>query len=137
MRMSANITPNALITDINGDGKFNIVLSDTRAFSINPDRSYTPAWGGVYSWNSEFGSMKNVQWAGPYNGAELSARFDRERWSLIGDTNGDNKVNLVDFVIVRDNLGTTGLNLPGDTNADGVVDLTDYRNVRANYGRQY
>jgi hypothetical protein len=51
--------------------------------------------------------------------------------ALLGDTNGDNKVDLVDLNNVRNNFGGGGV---GDTDADGDVDLTDLNNVRNNFG---
>ncbi len=50
---------------------------------------------------------------------------------VLGDTNGDGKVDLKDLNNVRNNFGgTTG----GDTNGDGLVDLVDLNNVRNNFG---
>lgn len=50
---------------------------------------------------------------------------------VLGDTNADNLVDLVDLNNVRNNFGSAGL---GDTDGDGDVDLTDLNNVRNNFG---
>jgi len=50
---------------------------------------------------------------------------------LLGDTNGDGRVDLDDLNNVRNNFGGSGL---GDTNNDGRVDLDDLNNVRNNFG---
>ena len=50
---------------------------------------------------------------------------------LLGDTNGDGVVDIVDLNNVRNNFGATGL---GDTDGNGTVDITDLNNVRNNFG---
>jgi len=50
---------------------------------------------------------------------------------LLGDTNNDGVVDLVDLNNVRNNFGGSGL---GDTNSDGIIDLVDLNNVRNNFG---
>lgn len=52
---------------------------------------------------------------------------------VLGDTNGDNVVDLDDLNNVRNNFGTNG---NGDTNGDGIVDLDDLNNVRNNFGAE-
>ncbi len=57
--------------------------------------------------------------------------FVKDVPGVLGDTNGDGKVDLADLNNVRNNFGgTTG----GDTNGDGTVDLVDLNNVRNNFG---
>ncbi|MDZ4779765.1 MAG: ThuA domain-containing protein [Planctomycetia bacterium] len=53
------------------------------------------------------------------------------RVPLIGDTNNDNVVNIVDLNNVRNNFGGEGL---GDTDGDSDVDITDLNNVRNHFG---
>ena len=55
-------------------------------------------------------------------------------WTPIipGDLNGDLCVNVVDLLIVRAGLGTSGA--PGDVNADGVCNVLDLLAVRAALG---
>ena len=51
---------------------------------------------------------------------------------ILGDTNGDGVVDIVDLNNVRNNFGEGGL---GDTNQDGNVDITDLNNVRNHFGQ--
>lgn len=44
-----------------------------------------------------------------------------------GDANDDGLVNILDYGIIRDNLGQTGVNVMGDVRANGVVDLNDFK----------
>ena len=50
---------------------------------------------------------------------------------LLGDTNDDGVVDIVDLNNVRNNFGSIGL---GDTDGNGTVDITDLNNVRNNFG---
>jgi len=50
---------------------------------------------------------------------------------VLGDTNDDGVVDIVDLNNVRNNFGGTGL---GDTDGNGAVDITDLNNVRNNFG---
>lgn len=50
---------------------------------------------------------------------------------VVGDTNNDGVVDLVDLNNVRNNFGGNGL---GDTDGNGTVDLSDLNNVRNNFG---
>ncbi|WP_425396042.1 PEP-CTERM sorting domain-containing protein [Aeoliella sp.] len=52
---------------------------------------------------------------------------------LAGDYNGDGTVNIADYTIWRNNLGSTTANLPGDS-TPGVVDAADYQVWRDNFG---
>ncbi len=62
----------------------------------------------------------------------LSIDWDYDA-GVVGDTNGDGKVDIVDLNNVRNNFGGTGL---GDTvgSDDGQVTITDLNNVRNNFG---
>jgi len=53
---------------------------------------------------------------------------------VLGDTNGDNLVNLDDLNNVRNHFGQSGPPIPGDTNFDGVVSIDDLNNVRNHFG---
>jgi hypothetical protein len=57
--------------------------------------------------------------------------FGASETGVLGDTNGDGKVNLDDLNNVRNNFGSAGL---GDTDGDNDVDLDDLNNVRNNFG---
>lgn len=55
---------------------------------------------------------------------------------LAGDVNGDGNVDVVDFKIVNDNLGRSGMTLAqGDVNGDGWVNFTDFQIVEKNFGK--
>ena len=57
---------------------------------------------------------------------------------LLGDANGDGKVDLSDEAIVLNNFGRAavpGVVTPGDLNGDGNVDLTDLAIVQNNMGQ--
>ncbi len=53
---------------------------------------------------------------------------------VVGDTNGDGAVNVVDLNNVRNNFGASGPGVVGDTNGDGEVSVIDLNNVRNNFG---
>ncbi len=53
---------------------------------------------------------------------------------VLGDTNGDGFVDLVDLNNVRNHFGEAGQGISGDTNGDNVVDLVDVNNVRNHFG---
>jgi hypothetical protein len=52
-----------------------------------------------------------------------------------GDINGDGKVNLVDFQILKANFGTGTTPAQGDLNSDGKVNLVDFGILKANFGK--
>ncbi|QDU56856.1 PEP-CTERM motif protein [Aeoliella mucimassa] len=54
--------------------------------------------------------------------------------STTGDYNGDGSVNLADYTIWRDSLGSTGTDLDADGNGDQVVDSADYTLWKDNFG---
>ena len=53
---------------------------------------------------------------------------------LSGDANFDGKVDLADFVILRNHFGSGSLFAQGDFNGDGRVDLADFVLLRNNFG---
>ncbi|RIK80473.1 MAG: hypothetical protein DCC68_10965 [Planctomycetota bacterium] len=54
---------------------------------------------------------------------------------VVGDFTGDLRVDLIDMVILRFNLGATGATLEqGDANGDGTVDYADFALLVKNYG---
>lgn len=53
---------------------------------------------------------------------------------LIGDTNGDGKVDLQDLFNVQNNFGGSTPPDLGDTDGDGDIDLQDLFNVQNNFG---
>jgi hypothetical protein len=54
---------------------------------------------------------------------------------LMGDANGDGKVDLNDFGILKDNFGTGTTRAQGDFNGDAKVDLTDFGLLKDNFGK--
>ncbi|QDU57306.1 hypothetical protein [Aeoliella mucimassa] len=72
-----------------------------------------------------------------YTGQFLSdalIAFGFESSTLLGDYNGDGEVDLADYTVWRDSLGTTGSQLAADGYADGVVDLKDYQLWKTMFG---
>ncbi len=54
---------------------------------------------------------------------------------VLGDTNGDDRVDLSDLNAVRNNFGEAGISVVGDTYPfDGLVGLYDLNQVRNNFG---
>jgi hypothetical protein len=54
---------------------------------------------------------------------------------LSGDLNDDEAVDVLDMVIIGNNFGQTGSDLPTDQNQDGVVDIYDLILVGKNFGK--
>ncbi|MFO0897384.1 MAG: dockerin type I domain-containing protein [Pirellulales bacterium] len=54
---------------------------------------------------------------------------------LAGDVNGDGKVDLTDFGILKDNFGTGTSAAQGDLNGDAKVDLSDFGILKDNFGK--
>jgi hypothetical protein len=55
--------------------------------------------------------------------------------SVPGDIDGDGKVDLVDFNILKDNFGTGTTPGQGDLDGDGKVDLADFDILKNNFGK--
>lgn len=53
---------------------------------------------------------------------------------LPGDTNGDSKVDILDYRILKSDFGSCGENLSSDFNNDGCVNLEDFAILRGNFG---
>ncbi|MEM7682152.1 MAG: family 16 glycosylhydrolase [Planctomycetota bacterium] len=60
--------------------------------------------------------------------------IDDVRLFLVGDTNGDGAVDLLDFDALSQNFGGLGTLGGGDFNEDGVVDLLDFDLLSGNFG---
>lgn len=54
---------------------------------------------------------------------------------LPGDYNGNNVVDVADYVVWRDSLNQSGQNLPADGDKDGTVDIDDYGVWRSHFGQ--
>ena len=57
---------------------------------------------------------------------------------VIGDTNGDTKVNFADFLVLSANYGSKTENgaSDGDLDANGLVDFADFLLLSANFGQR-
>jgi uncharacterized protein (DUF2141 family) len=55
--------------------------------------------------------------------------------TLLGDFNADNKVDLTDFGILKENFGTGTTLAQGDANGDAKIDLTDFGILKDNFGK--
>jgi len=53
--------------------------------------------------------------------------------TIVGDANGDNKVNEYDFALLMSQWGQTGTNLSADLNKDGVVNMYDFALLMLNW----
>jgi len=53
---------------------------------------------------------------------------------LFGDANDDMRVDLNDFVILRDSFGQSGEDLAADFDRDGDVDIDDYETFKSTFG---
>ncbi len=53
---------------------------------------------------------------------------------LFGDANDDMRVDLADFVILRDTFGQSGQDLAADFDEDGDVDMDDYETFQSTFG---
>ena len=70
------------------------------------------------------------------NGNRSTQDFTHAFFILAGDANRDRKVDLADFVILRNNFGQPGsVFSQGDFNYDGNVDLSDFVILRNNFGQ--
>jgi hypothetical protein len=55
--------------------------------------------------------------------------------TVLGDLNGDGKVDIFDYTIFISNFGKTGSGLASDLNKDGKVDIFDYTIFSQNFGK--
>lgn len=55
--------------------------------------------------------------------------------SLSGDIDGDSRVDLADFGVLKVHFGQPGDLLAGDLTGDGAVDLNDFGVLKANFGK--
>jgi len=54
---------------------------------------------------------------------------------LLGDLNGDGRVDITDFNIFKSNFGKTGSGVVGDIDGNGKVDIFDYNILVGNFGK--
>lgn len=55
--------------------------------------------------------------------------------TLVGDYNKNNVVDAADYIVWRNTLNQSGVNLPADGNGNGSIDANDYSLWRANFGK--
>jgi hypothetical protein len=63
-----------------------------------------------------------------------SGNYRLEALMSIGDFNGDDRVDLTDFGILKGHFGLPGNMSQGDANLDGVVNLSDFGILKLNFG---
>jgi hypothetical protein len=124
------------------------VASSTVTIQVNSDQaefaSTTADKGGVYLYNFDTSALDygdhstkskssiNGQ-ISPYGAAAAFSVGDQDvlaaapvKHSIVGDVNGDGKVNLVDFSVVAYWFGRSGAPKTADLNGDGKVNLVDF-----------
>lgn len=95
---------------------------DGLALVIRDATARPPVWNTAAGWQA----------GGLVGGSP--GRGDGDPPPVLGDTNGDGRVDIDDLNSVRNNFGSTKPGTPGDTNGDGRVDIDDSNNVRNNFG---
>jgi hypothetical protein len=60
----------------------------------------------------------------------------RNESPLVGDANGDRRVDLADFAALKQGFGRSGQQSNGDFNGDGQVDLADVPLLKRHFGRR-
>lgn len=88
---------------------------EERTLTLSPGESYS--MGGLFNTSGT---------------QDLSLQFVLEVQGLDGDYNGDSTVNIADYTVWRDNLGSNAV-LPGDT-TPGDVSAADYQVWKDNFG---
>lgn len=119
------------VLDLRGDGKTAAANSwtthsvtatapegtvDVRVAGIISNLTTNPAGGGQSAFWDDFSLMA----------ADLP--------TLIGDTDGNGVVDLVDLNNVKNNFGAVSPPALGDTDGNGTIDLVDLNNVKNNFG---
>lgn len=130
--------------DVSGVAKFTgkntlqMTAPSQHAFQLGDRFEILTAAGGITG-NIQLGDMPELDdalaWKLSSNSHTLSLSV-----GLPGDFNGDNQVNLADYVVWRNSLGSYGNFLAADEAGasgmpDGFVDQQDYDLWKANFGR--
>jgi autotransporter-associated beta strand protein len=84
------------------------------------------------------GQINTTAAGGALGSLSLSSTQTEVRFTLLGDTNLDGKVDVTDLGNLASSYGADSgaLWVSGDTNYDGKVDVTDLGNLASNYGGQ-
>lgn len=137
-----NVTGNALV-----DGTLDLKLID--GFVPTPSQSFV-----VLSANNLLGVFDNagngqrvatsdgrgsflVQYGpgSPFDENQVILTAFQGSTGLPGDANGDGRVDLADFGILKSNFGSGTTLAEGDFNGDGKVDLADFGILKENFGK--
>ena len=99
---------------------------------------YTGQIAELVAYNFEL-DLLQMNLVGNYLGSEygLDFAYSLEGVALLpGDANGDDRVTIADFAVLRSNFGETGnvFAEDGDFNGDGSVTIADFAILRANFG---
>ena len=100
-----------------------VPLADTMVVALRPDHLLVATSGD------------HVVVSLPTNHAVFFQRFSLT--PLPGDVNGDEKVNIRDFALLRNNFGQSSKQrYEGDLTGDGKVDMADFSELRENFGKK-
>ena len=101
------------------------------------DGSGTADTADVAAMYSHFGAgawLYDMNVDGVVNAADISTMITQEFRTMPGDFNLDGKVDIADYVLWRDGIGTGTQYEQGDANLDGHVDANDFAIWRSNFG---
>ncbi|MCO6043307.1 PKD domain-containing protein [Aeoliella sp. ICT_H6.2] len=109
------------------------------AWDLDGDGDHDDATGSTYEFTPTSSGILNVSVrvtdddeASNESSASIDVTLDPS-WNA--DFNSDLRVNLADYTVWRNNLGTTVTpGDPGDANFDGLVDQTDYQIWKSQFG---
>ncbi len=101
------------------------------------DGSGTADGADVAAMYSHFGAgvwLYDMNVDGVVNAADISTMVTQEFRTMAGDFNLDGKVDMADYIVWRNAIGTGTQYEQGDANLDGHVDSNDYAVWRSNFG---
>ncbi len=123
---------------VSGDGTYALTWSDRNGVTVRlydgqghlVREAKTTGQGATVAFHE---STASVAW---YAGSAMFAqRLKSAVAELVGDANGDHKVDLADFGILKENFGKSPATaVDGDLNGDAKVDLTDFGILKDNFG---
>ncbi|MBZ0214405.1 MAG: hypothetical protein K8H99_11440, partial [Nitrospirae bacterium] len=144
VRVSGNVTLEGLATSALG---MPVTVQVREVGSLTPLETHNVVLGegGTFSFETAHTGSHDVTIQGPSwlrakTTLNLLGDIEGLAFSLFnGDVNGDNSVNLADFLVLRGAFGSTVGNpgyAPGaDLNRDGTVNVLDFLILRSNFGR--
>jgi hypothetical protein len=138
------VTPIHASDSISLSGELRLDLDDVPIFDRPLSLLARQEWTLLSAAGDLHGAFSSVAWTSLPEGFEFSLVYEANAvvleidrmpsalFQVMGDTNGDGVVDLVDLNNVRSNFGASrGL---GDTNGDLVIDLFDLNAVRNHFG---